>query len=120
MEMLPGEGFLIFYSQEDKCWIAHSLKTDQFGTGDCVVDALVDGIKAVEQVLKLAKRRSKIKVQRDAPKEIINLAKKAAPLPRELFEIAHKRLYGQWPAEIKVYADTPHSRSYSYREPVTA
>jgi len=94
--------FAIFYSKADKCWIAHSLRTDQFGMGDCVVDALADGMKAVDQVVELAKRRRGIQVFQDAPEEIHEIARKSIRLPTELFEIAHKKLYGDWPAALPV------------------
>lgn len=45
---------VIYYSREDKCWVAHSVRTDQIGMGDCVVHALADLMRAVEQVLRIA------------------------------------------------------------------
>lgn len=92
--------YAIYFSKSDKCWIAHSLRTDQFGTGDCVVDAFVDGMKAVDQVIELAKKQPDIQVLRDAPEEIQQIAKNAMRLPDEIFEIAHKKLYGEWPEEL--------------------
>jgi len=92
--------YAIYYSKSDKCWIAHSLRTDQFGTGDCVVDAFVDGMKAVDQIIELAKKHPDIEVLRDAPEEIRQIARNAMRLPDEIYEIAHKKLYGEWPKEL--------------------
>jgi hypothetical protein len=97
--------FAIYYSAQDECWIAHSLRTDQFGTGDCVVNALVDGMKAVDEIIELAKRKPGIQVFSDAPPEIQALAQNARKLPDELYAIAHNRLYGDWPEDLKVRVD---------------
>lgn len=101
--------FAIYYSRKDKCWIAHSLRTDEFGTGDCIIDALTDGIKAVDQVVRLACKRSDIELFRDAPDNIKAMVQRAQPLPGEMFDIAHKRVYGEWPEEdIKPAFDVDH------------
>ena len=94
--------FAIYYSKDDNCWIAHSIRTDQFGTGDCIVDALVDGMKAVDQVVALAQRKPNVKIFCDAPAKIQQIARKAKRLPDEVFEIAHKKLYGEWPKDLEV------------------
>lgn len=104
--------FVIFHSTEDQCWIAHSLRTDQFGTGECVVDALVDGMKAVDQVVALAKKKPDIQVLSDAPEQIQQIAKKAQPLPKEIYEIAHKKLYGDWPEYVRIQFDVEPSISF--------
>ena len=80
---------VIYRSAEDDCWIAHSLATDQLGTGQGIVEALADGIRAVEQVREFAKSNPSIAVQRKAPKAIQELARRAKPLPRELYEIKY-------------------------------
>jgi hypothetical protein len=51
-----SEEFVIYYSREDKAWIAHGLNTDQLGVGADPIAALRDGIKAVSQVISLCKR----------------------------------------------------------------
>ena len=94
--------FAIYFSKPDNCWIAHSLRTDQFGTGDCVLNAFVDGMKAVDQVIELAKKQPDTEIFNDAPEEIKQIAKNAIPLPKEISEIAHKKLYGKWPKELPV------------------
>lgn len=105
--------FAIYYSDEDQRWIAHSLRTDQFGTGDCVVDALADGMKAVDQVVALAEKQPNIQIFCDAPEEIHQIAKTAKRLPDELFEIAHKKLYGEWPDYLKIEVDVQPSFSFT-------
>lgn len=100
----------IFYSEEDQCWVAHSLRTDQFGTGDCVLDALMDGMKAVDQVIALSKKKPEVQVLSEAPEEIRQIIQNAKRLPDEIFEIAHKKLYGEWPYNIEI--DIPHTDSF--------
>lgn len=105
--------FAIYYSKKDKCWIAHSLRTDQFGTGDSLVDALVDGMKAVDQVVALAKKQPKVKLFCDAPAEIQQIAKNAKRLPYEVYEIAYKKLYGNWPKDLEVEFKPHECHSFS-------
>ena len=93
--------YAIYYSAADKRWIAHSLRTDQMGTGNCILDALVDGLRAIDQVLDYADKHPGTKVLTPAPPEIFALAKDANRLPEELADIAHKTLYGEWPDAIK-------------------
>ena len=113
--------FAIYYSKEDRYWVAHSLRTDQFGTGDCVVNALVDGLKAVDQVIELAKRKPDTQVFRSAPADVWEIARTAKRLPDELYQIAHKRLYGKWESSLNVTVDagtTPESFTRKVREEV--
>ena len=109
-----GDIFAIFYSEEDQYWVAHSLRTDQFGTGDCVVDALIDGMKAVDQVIALSKKKPEIQILSEAPEEIKQIVQTAKRLPDEIYEIAHKKLYGNWPS-YKVKIDIPHTDSFKRR-----
>ena len=103
---------VIYESRQDNCWIAHSLRTDQIGTGDCVVNALADLLKAVQQILNLAKQEDDIAVLREAPTRIQRMAKTAQTLPREIYEIAHKRVHGEWPKDFEPNFKTPHRRKY--------
>jgi hypothetical protein len=66
---------VIYHSPEDGCWIAHSLRSDQIGTGRHPIEALADLIKAIKQVFDLAKRDKTIAYLREAPAEIQALAK---------------------------------------------
>ena len=104
------ETFYICESPEDRCWVSHSLLTDQIGTGSCVVEALIDGMRAVDGLVALSQRDKTINVFRDAPKHILDAAKTAQELPKELYEIAHRQLYGDWPDDVKVSIDI-HSDS---------
>jgi len=99
---------VIYYSREDKCWVAHSVRTDQIGMDDCVVHALADLMRAVEQVLRIAGEDRTIAVLRDAPAKIRKLAESARPLPQEISEIAHKMVHGDWPDDLRVDIDPPH------------
>jgi hypothetical protein len=103
-----NEMFVIYESPEDKCWIAHGLQTDQMGYGDCVLDALVDYLRAIDQVLRAAAEEKDVQLLRSAPPEVQARLKTARPLPKEIYEIAHKRVRGQWPKDLNVEA-TPKS-----------
>ena len=98
---------VIYASKEDDCWIAHSLHTDQIGTGDCVLGALVDLLRAYEQLLTTAAEEEGIEIRREAPPKIQRLAERAYPMPQELCEIAYKIVHGDWPEDIEVEAKSP-------------
>jgi hypothetical protein len=112
------ETAVIFQSVEDECWIAHGLRTDQIGTGDSIVNALADLIRALEAVAAQARRDPSISLLRKAPPEIQARAKTARKLPQELYEIAHRRAKGSWPAELIVGVE-PQGRNKSLVFPVT-
>ena len=114
LRLALDDRLVIYYSGEDACWIAHSMRTDQLGTGDCIVDALADAIKTVNYLLAEAQDDPTIAVLRDAPANVQKLAKKARKLPGELFEIAHKKATGHWPKDlnIDVTSDSPKDQSY--------
>lgn len=104
---------VIYFSEEDGCWIAHSLKTDQIGTGVSVLCALEDGLRAVQCVMKAGKEDPTIRVFRDAPKEIFDMMSEACQLPGEIYDIAHKRVHGDWPKDITTNFDSEkHKRKY--------
>jgi hypothetical protein len=96
------ETFVIYESVEDGRWIAHGLRTDQMGYGECVVDALVEYMRAIDQVMRVAAEEKDVKILRDAPPEVRARSKTAQPLPKEIYEIAHKRVRGTWPRELAV------------------
>jgi hypothetical protein len=114
------ETCVLYESSEDGCWIAHGLRTDQIGTGNCVVDALADFMKAIDQLLKIAAQGKNISVLRPAPPEVRAMAKSARPLPREIYEIAHKKLYGRWPREFCVAAPPKQTYKTTLSEPLPA
>ncbi len=96
------DSFVIYWSKEDECWVAHSLNYDEFGTGGRIVEALADGLAAVDQVIRAAARDPEIDVFRLAPSSILNMSKKADRLPYEFYEIAHKMARGEWPKELTI------------------
>lgn len=96
------ETCVIYESRKDKCWIAHSLRTDQIGTGRDIIEALADLLCAVDQLLELAQEEPDIEVFRAAPASIQNKAATATRLPQEIYEIAHRKARGDWPVCIKV------------------
>ena len=96
------ETCVIYQSTKDNCWIAHSLRTDQIGTGNDVVEALTDLLIAIDELLELAEEESNIEVFRAAPSEIQNKVKTAKRLPKEIYEIAHRKARGDWPLDIDI------------------
>ncbi|MGA2501239.1 MAG: hypothetical protein ABSH20_26165 [Tepidisphaeraceae bacterium] len=105
---------IVYHSAEDDCWIAHSLRTDQLGTGDCIVDAMADALKAIRQVAALAARDKTVALFREAPRDIQQLAAHARSLPAELFEIAHKMVTGAWPDDMPVDIAPRHHRGGTF------
>jgi hypothetical protein len=93
------ESMVIYWSDEDKCWIAHTLKTDQIGTGERIVDALADVLKALQMIHEEASKDRSLAVLRDAPKEIQDMRRTAKKLPMEIYEVAHKMVHGKWPED---------------------
>ncbi len=101
---------VIYFYQPDKCWVAHSLKTDQIGTGECVVDSLADLILAVNQCVEAANEDPTIGLFRDAPDSIKKKVANAEMLPLEIYEIAYKKVHGTWPAYIKAHFESKKSQ----------
>lgn len=117
-----NDSVLIYHSDEDGCWIAHSLRTDQVGTGERIVDALADLIKAVAQVCRLAERDPTVAYLREAPAAIRAKARRSKPLPREVYEVAYRVVHGDWPEEIEPDfrpRDENASFELDLREPVS-
>lgn len=112
---------VIYYSRTDKCWIAHSLHTDQIGTGECVVNALADLLRAVNQIITIAREDDTVRIFRKAPKAIQEKAKRAEMLPREIYEIAHKIVHDTWPEDIDPNFKSPHNHPFTTNivEPMT-
>jgi hypothetical protein len=101
MQSMGQDTFVIFHSDEDGCWIAHSLRMDQIGTGDGVMAALGDGIKATHQVAQLVAEDPTIALLRDAPDDIQDMARRATSARREVYEIAFKMAHDQWPDDLE-------------------
>lgn len=98
---------LVLYEDPDGRWVSHGLRIDQIGTGDDVIEALADGMKAVESTVALSERRNDIALLRDAPKYVHNIAKGAREFPEEIVSIAEKKAYGEWPRYIDVGVEVP-------------
>ena len=104
---------LIYYSKTENLWIAHGLRTDQIGVGDCVLDAYVDYLHGMIDLVDLSKEVDHIEIFRTPPKKILKKAEKAQLLPRELYDVAYKRVHGDWPQDLKV--TTKPSRHHSLK-----
>ena len=109
------ETCVIYESAEDGCWVAHGVRTDQIGTGDCIVDALADYMRAIVEVLRVASKGKDITIYRLAPAKVRHLAKKAPMLPKEIYEIAHRKVFGTWPNDIAVKVDSQPKRPFKAR-----
>lgn len=112
------DSIAIYYSEADECWVAHSLRTDQIGMGDRVVDALAAVMRAVDHVFQAAAEDSSIQPLQPAPDEVVRLFERAQPLPREVYEIAHKIVHGQWPADLDIDV-TPRDKRLAFAAEVT-
>lgn len=97
--------FVIYYSKEDESWIAHSLRTDQMGLGDCVVDALADLMLGLHNLHQLAKTQKDIQIAFEAPDEIKKIARQAKHLDDCILEIAFKKFCKTWPKYYNVHID---------------
>ena len=98
----PFEDRLVVYrSDEDGCWVAHSLRTDQVGTGDSIVSALADVIRAVYQVCATAEADDTIAYLREAPPEVQRLADRVEQLPEELVDEAARLAGGRGATDLR-------------------
>lgn len=112
---------LVYWSRQDKCWVAHSLRTDQIGTGDCIVRAIADLLRAIKGLLELAEEDERIQVHRPAASEFQEMARTAKLLPREIYEIAHKMVVGGWPEDLKAEFTPKKQEPFKTKlEPITA
>lgn len=89
---------VIYHSQEDEGWIAHSIHTDQVGIGNTPTNALAELIRLVDKLLALASADDSVAFLRKAPDEVIEHVKQSKPFPIEWFEVAHKKARGEWPS----------------------
>ena len=95
------EAAVVYWSKEDRKWVAHGLRTDQIGTGDSPILALADLMVALDQVMSEA-ARLKISPWRAAPASVRRLASRAQALPVEVYRIAQRIARGDWPADLVV------------------
>ncbi len=98
---------VIYYSRADHAWIAHSLRTDQLGYGECVVDALVDLLIGTRNLLALKRKDPDIELFHSPPPKIKRYVKNASPLPPVLWEIALGRFLKKIP--YRIHVDVPKS-----------
>ena len=92
---------VVYHSEEDGCWIAHSLRADQIGTGDRIIEAIADLIRGMVALLAMARDDHTINVLRDAPDSVQKIARESKTLPWEIFEVAHKMATGEWPDDLE-------------------
>lgn len=105
--------FLIYFDRDDKCWVAHSLLTDQIGTGDNIITALADGYKAVIQIHRAVHRDPTLATHRKAPAAIQRKLANARKLPGEMADIAFKKATGKWPQDLSLNPTAPTAAVYS-------
>ena len=88
--------WVIYPSREDHGrYIAHSLRTDQIGVGECIVDAIVELTIALRTLAKETKRDPHLNPYRDAPTEVWDMLNRAKKLPAEVLEVAAMHLKGR-------------------------
>ena len=103
---------VIYWSRSDQKWIAHSLRTDQIGIGECVIEALAEEMKAVRFSMELAEKDETIKLFRSAPQWVKDKVDNAQRLAEEAYERAYKLVYGRWPKSIEPLPDIKKNRRY--------
>jgi len=94
---LENDRVVVYASTEDQCWVAHSLRTDQIGVGDSIVEAVVDLVRAVKNLMESAVKDDRVQVCHEAPPEIQELADSAEELPRSIIDVVTQRVHGPWP-----------------------
>jgi len=94
---LDNDRVVVYPSSEDQCWVAHSLRTDQIGVGDSIVEAVVDLVGAVRNLIAEAAKDERVQVGQDAPPEIQRLAESAEKLPDSIISVITQRVCGPWP-----------------------
>jgi hypothetical protein len=93
---------VIYPSPEEKgMWVAHSIQTDQIGVGDCVLNAYVELVRAVNVLLVAAEEDPTIQVFGRAPEDVCKRLLTAKELPREILEIAEMQLTGRFPVTLE-------------------
>jgi hypothetical protein len=116
--MIPlKDTVLIYHSSEDSCWVGHSLHTDIVGTGEHVVDALVDVIQGIQRLRELVARNPTIAEVQEAPEEIRRMAEEAIPLPPWAVDYAWQIACGECP-ELQIDVE-PSSERRSLRGELT-
>lgn len=104
MPETTDELVVIFWSDDDQEFIAHSLNHDEFGTGETALLALADCIRAVGQIKRLALEDGRIQLLRKAPPELWERARAAEPLPAEAIKVATWMANDHWP-ELMTFPD---------------
>jgi hypothetical protein len=99
---MKHDAYLIYECPDDRVWVAHNLYADQIGTGDNIVEALADCMKAVEQVIALAAHDPSVVAWREAPEDVQRQARNARQLPQKMYEVAYKKARGTWPDYLSV------------------
>ncbi len=72
---------IVYYSDEDKCCIAHSVECDQIGTGDNIKEAIKNLETALKAVYDLCVKDKTLAFYRDAPKDILKALETAKAYP---------------------------------------
>jgi hypothetical protein len=81
MSRRKKDGILVYYSHQDRAWLAHSLRTDQIGCGDCILSAIESLLRGIKTIMEMSKADRSIEVWHEAPPAIQAKVKNAKPLP---------------------------------------
>ena len=104
---------VIYYSQEDECWIAHSVYTDQVGLGNTHIKAFSELIRLVDKLLAMASADDSIEYLRKAPDEVLEILKQSKPYPFEWSEVAHNVARGAETSESEEVEDPSEEKAYT-------
>ncbi len=112
-EIKPFKDRIVIYRENNR-WVAHSIETDQIGVDEDIVIAIVDLVKAVNTILKVASKDNSIKYKRKAPKKVISKIDNAVKLPDDVYRIACDILNKKWPQKDVTVTITPKNNRQSF------
>jgi hypothetical protein len=93
---VPQDACVIYPSKEGRGkYVAHSLRTDQIGVGDSLLDAYVELLRALRALYADARNDPRVVTDRLAPDDVWKMLPVARRLPRELEENAIRIVNGR-------------------------
>jgi hypothetical protein len=109
----PTDRRVVYYSRQDRCWIAHSTLTDQIGTGETIIEAMVDLLRALEQLLELARQDPSIQIYRRAPASVLGLLTEAIPIPAQIVSLAEEKFRASTAREFRIDAERESTYAFT-------
>lgn len=96
ISMFPDH-FVVYRSTEEedeRRYVAHSIRTDQVGMGDDMEEAIVDLFAALRTLFAEAERDPRVVVAQKAPEEVVDRFLESPRLPDEIWSRVFSRLRG--------------------------